>query len=149
MLVTYLDTSALLKRYVREAGSEAFQHWWPSIDLVGTVGITRAEMAAALARGKRLGWLGDAGARDAWEAFLEDWETLVVIETSSSLVARAGELAWEYDLRGYDAVHLAGALVLGDILGPPVTLGTFDGQLWEAGKKARLAVWPEDLVRFH
>jgi len=61
------------------------------------------------------------------------------------LVARADSLAWEYGLRGYDAVHLASALLWQEALGEPVTLATFDKPLWEAAQQAGMGVWPEDL----
>ena len=61
---------------------------------------------------------------------------------------KADALAWEHDLRGYDAVHLASALFWQESLGEPVTIATFDAQLWQAGQPIGLSVWPEDLARF-
>jgi hypothetical protein len=63
-----------------------------------------------------------------------------------SLVVRAGELAFEQDLRGYDAVHLAAALTWAEGMGESVTFATFDRQLWEgAAIHAPLTPFPEDL----
>jgi hypothetical protein len=42
-------------------------------------------------------------------------------------------------------VHLTAALVWQETLGEPVTLATFDRQLWQAGRAARLTAWPDDL----
>ena len=53
-------------------------------------------------------------------------------------------MAWDFDLRGYDAVHLAAALLWQETIGEPVTLATFDRQLWQAGGRAGLSVWPEN-----
>ena len=58
---------------------------------------------------------------------------------------RAASLAWEYGLRGYDAVHLATALLWQETIGEPVTLATFDRQLWQAGDQAGLTTWPPEL----
>ena len=55
----------------------------------------------------------------------------------------AAHLAWEYGLRGYDATHFAAALIWQEMLEMPVTLATFDRELWLVAKKAGLAVWPE------
>ncbi|MCL5996710.1 MAG: type II toxin-antitoxin system VapC family toxin [Chloroflexi bacterium] len=60
-----------------------------------------------------------------------------------ALMARADTLAWEHGLRGYDAVHLASAVIWREAPGESVTLATFDKQLWEAAPKAGLAIWPE------
>ena len=61
------------------------------------------------------------------------------------LVSRAATLAWEHGLRGYDAVHLAAALFWQDVLGDPVTLASYDRQLWDAAKVTDLVAWPEAL----
>ena len=145
MSITYLDTSALIKRYVEELGSEELKDWWPSMALFGTALVTRTEMAAALAKASRMGWLQTEAAQYAWDIFREDWQSLAVIEITSILVERAGELAWSDGLRGYDAVHLAALIPWQDALGQEITLGTFDRQLWEAAQKRGIKVFPEDL----
>jgi hypothetical protein len=60
-------------------------------------------------------------------------------------VERAEALAWEYGLRGYDAVHLASALTWQESVGEQIVLATFDEQLWEAAKRAGLKAWPDPL----
>jgi len=46
----------------------------------------------------------------------------------------------------YDAVHLASALLWQEKLNMPVTLATFDRELWLAGQKSGMEVWPTELV---
>jgi hypothetical protein len=46
-------------------------------------------------------------------------------------------------MRGYDAVHLAAALIWQEALMLPVTLATYDKELADAGKKSGLKVLPE------
>jgi hypothetical protein len=58
------------------------------------------------------------------------------------LVARAAALAWEHGLRGYDAVHLAAALVWRETLGEPVTVATYDRELWRGAQASGLQPWP-------
>jgi hypothetical protein len=58
--------------------------------------------------------------------------------------ARAENLAWEYGLRGHDALHLAAALGWQEAMGERLTLATYDRQLWEAGQRAGIAAWPEE-----
>ena len=58
-------------------------------------------------------------------------------------MARAGALAWDAALRGYDAVQLASALTWQESVGANVLLATFDRQLWSAGKQIGMHVWPE------
>jgi hypothetical protein len=59
--------------------------------------------------------------------------------------AEADSLAWEIALRGYDAVHLASALLWKEGMGQEVTLATFDQQLWEAAIQCGLVAFPDDL----
>ncbi|MBU0511585.1 MAG: type II toxin-antitoxin system VapC family toxin [Chloroflexi bacterium] len=148
MSIIYLDTSALLKRFIREQGSQALKEIWPSFRVVGSAVVVYAEMAAAFSKAVRQGWQSASAAQFAWDMFLEDWPRLTLVGIDTSVVQRAGKLAWEYGLRGYDAVHLAAALVWQEGMGEPITLGTFDRQLWGAAKQSVLTIWPENLEQF-
>lgn len=81
-----------------------------------------------------------------WQGFLDHWSSFTRLNTSSGTVDRASALAWEYGLHGYDAMHLACALLWKETLETLITMATFDRDLWLASKKAGLAVWPEALV---
>jgi predicted nucleic acid-binding protein len=144
-MIVYLDASALVKRYVAEAGSPEVAALLMRAEAVGTALISRAEVAAALAKALRLKLLPPAEAAAAMQVLSADWEDLVRIQLTEALVARAASLAWEYGLRGYDAVHLASAVLWQEILGESVTVATFDRQLWEAARRAGLIAWPESL----
>jgi len=63
---------------------------------------------------------------------------LAIVAVDEALAQRAGELADERALRGYDAVHLASALALG----PETILATWDRDLSDASVGAGLAVAP-------
>lgn len=141
----YVDASALVKRYVAEAGSKEVIALIDAAAAVATALISRAEVAAAFARAARVGVLvGEAGRR-AQRRFSREWPDLVRVPITEALVARAETLAWDHGLRGYDAVQLASALAWRDALGQDITLATFDNQLWEATPRAGLQVWPEKL----
>jgi len=144
-LITYLDTSALVKAYVLEYGSEEVMQLIRVATVVGTSRLSKAEMAAALAMAARNKYVTVVDAKQAWQEFQADWRTLYKIAVSEIVVDRAASLAWEYGLRGYDAVHLATASLWQEAIGEPVALATFDFQLWGAGKKAGLSVLPENL----
>lgn len=112
---------------------------------VATALVSRAEVAAALARAVRMGVLDDERGRRAQRRFSRDWPDLARVAVTEALVARAEMLAWEYGLRGYDAVQLAAALTWRDSVGQDVVLATFDRQLWDAGPQVDLEVWPKQL----
>lgn len=146
-MIVYLDASALVKRYVEERGSKAVIELTAAAEIVATSLVSRAEVAAALARAVRLGILDYDGGRRAQRRFSREWPDLARVPVSEPLVSRAETLAWDYGLRGYDAVQLASALTWQESIGQDVFLGTFDGQLWEAAPAAGLHVWPEKLPK--
>ncbi len=142
-MIVYLDASALVKRYIEEAGSAAVGRLVDGADLVGAAAITRVEMAAALAKAVRVGVLSREEAALALEVFREEWPSLVRIQVTEPLLRRAEEVAWQEGLRGYDATHLAAALFWQDMVGEPVVMATFDRQLWEAARRVGMEVFPE------
>lgn len=141
-MIVYLDASALVKRYVAEAGSTAVGRLIEESDVAGTALISRAEVAAALARAVRVHALSAEAAEAALQVFRVQWPDLARVQITETLVAKADNMAWDHGLRGYDAVHLAAAAIWQETLGEPITLATFDRQLWEAGSQVGMAVWP-------
>jgi predicted nucleic acid-binding protein len=145
-MILYLDTSALVKRYVIEPGSDQVNQATANAETAGTVIITRTEVAAALARAIRIGALKQADALANLQRFRSDWHDLARVQVTENLIARADVLAWEHNLRGYDAIHLAAALVWQEALGEPITLATFDEQLWQAAEREGLVPFPDYLL---
>lgn len=145
-MILYLDASAAVKRYVAEQGSEEVRQAIATATVVGMVVIGRVEIAAALAKAVRMRALSAMEAETARQVLRAEWPDYVRLRTTEALAARADDLAWQYGLRGYDAVHLAAALLWQDGLEESVTLATFDRQLWQAGRQSGLAMFPTDLV---
>jgi predicted nucleic acid-binding protein len=141
-VIAYLDASALVKRYVSEPGSVEVERLIRKAQAVGTASISFAEVAAALAKAARLGVLDPRDARNAYGHFRDEWQDLMRLPITEPLLDRAGHLAWEHGLRGYDAVQLAAAQIWQEVLQATVTLATFDRQLWDAAAKAGLVAYP-------
>jgi len=142
-MIVYLDASALVKRYVAEAGSQAVTSLITRADSVGTVAVSRVEVVAALGKATRMKVLKDDEAASALQVFAADWENLIRMQATEVLVARAATFARDQGLRGYDAVHLAAAVFWQEMLGEPVVLATFDRQLWRGASITGLIAWPE------
>ena len=145
-MILYLDTSALVKRYVREAHSNEVIGWIEQAELVGSSVLTQVEMAATLAKAARLHWVEIEGAKNAWQDFSEHWQSYTRLSVTSTSLERASRLAWDFGLRGYDAMHLASAVIWQDMMEAPITLATFDRELWLAAPKTGLTVWPSELI---
>jgi predicted nucleic acid-binding protein len=144
-MILYLDASALVKRYVAEAGSAEVGSAISQAALKGTVLISRAEIAAAFGKAVRVGALKQEEALAALQVFRNDWIDLVRIQMTEMVIARADLLAWDHGLRGYDAVQLASALAWQDALGEQVTMATFDKHLWTVAESVGLVACPADL----
>ena len=112
-MITYVDTSTLIKLIVDEEGSDRAELVWQSADSVASVSLVVVEARAALAaaaRGKRLSAEQLLFAKTELVAFVDD---LHLVEVTAELIERAAHPAETESLRGYDAVHLAAALSVG------------------------------------
>jgi predicted nucleic acid-binding protein len=144
-VIAYLDASALVKRYIVERGSRETIALTADSEMTATSILSRAEVAAALAKAVRAGLAMNEVARNAQRRFAGDWPDLVRMPVTEALVERAEGLAWEHGLRGYDAVQLASALTWQESVGEEIVLATFDQQLWEAATRTGLKAWPDQL----
>ncbi|MCK5719838.1 MAG: type II toxin-antitoxin system VapC family toxin [Thiomargarita sp.] len=114
MVKTYFfDTSALVKRYITEIGSQ----WVRTLDdlqagnKIIVARITWVEMLSAFSRLKRESVLDTADFNTVLQAFEYDWDTQYqIVEFDKSLAEQAGELVKRHPLRAYDSVQLASAL---------------------------------------
>jgi predicted nucleic acid-binding protein len=109
-LITYVDTSTLIKLIVEEEGSDRAELIWQTADSVASVSLVVVEARAALAaagRGKRL---SSKQLGVAQEGLADAVADLHLVEVTAELIESAAQLAESESLRGYDAVHLAAAL---------------------------------------
>lgn len=111
-MITYVDTSSLLKLVVEEVGSSQVSLIWDSADVLATVTLITVECHAALAGAARAGRLNPAQHRAAKGNLADLFAQLSQIEVTDALLAQASELAEADGLRAYDAVHLAAALLV-------------------------------------
>ncbi len=144
-MILYLDASALVKRYVAEPGSAEVNEAISKAEVIGTALISRAEVAAALAKAVRMDSLTREDALASLQVFRNEWPDLVRVQVTEMVIARADAFAWEHGLRGYDAVHLAAASLWQDAMSEQVTLSTFDRRLWTVAERVGLAPHPADL----
>jgi predicted nucleic acid-binding protein len=146
-MIIYFDTSALVKRYLREADSDKVVTLFDEADhIFGSVVITQVEIAATFQRAVRMDAASSKLAAEVWRDFLDHWQSFTRLRVFAGTIERASESAWKYDLRGYDCLHLAAALLWQETLGTQIVLATFDRELWLAGQKAGMLSWPPGLV---
>jgi predicted nucleic acid-binding protein len=138
--MNYLDTSALIKRFVSEKGSPVVLALIKRNEPIATAKIAYAEIYAGLTRKLREGGLSNARYALACRQFESDWNAYLRIELQDTVLLRARDLIKRHPLRGFDAVHLASALNLKDILGEEMTFVAADERLLRAAKAEQLGI---------
>jgi uncharacterized protein len=131
-VIHFLDASALVKRYVREPGTDAVQSLLRRARAIVVSRLSMVEVPAALARRARRKDIDTALARAAATRFESDLADFGVVEVRPRVLAQAAELVWEADLRAYDAVQLASAVELAKQAATTVTFVAADAALLRA-----------------
>ena len=139
-MILYLDTSALVKLYVAETDSAMIKKLVDAAEMTSTSRIAYVEARAAFARKRRERAVTLRDYRTVVEDFDNDWETFFIVDVSDALTKRAGQLAEKFALRGYDAIHLASAVIVGEQGNQAVRFACFDEKLSRAARRQGLAV---------
>lgn len=139
-MILYLDTSALVKLYVRERGSLQTRKQADRAEALATSVVAYAEARAAFARLWRER-PANRGRHRARVAQLDrDWSRYMQVELTPALGRSAGELAERHGLRGFDAIHLASAVWLRSAYSGELRFAAFDRRLAAAARAAGLAI---------
>lgn len=147
MTTYYLDTSALIKRYVDEVGSDwvrATLSAQPPPSAV-VVHLVIVEVTSALTRRVREGTLIPTEYTQVQNAFRSDClHEYEIVTAVGDVIDQANRLLEKYPLRAYDAVHLATAAVTNQQLVAnnlaPLTFISADDSLNDAASAEGLAV---------
>jgi uncharacterized protein len=116
----YLETSALVKLYVYEPGTERLLALTASDarHRFAILSLAQVEFRAAIRRRQRGGEIPDHAADELIDSFRQHSEgTFLIQPFSDSLLDVAFALVDGYALKGYDAMQLAGYLLLHSISG--------------------------------
>jgi predicted nucleic acid-binding protein len=134
----YLDSSALVKRYIAEDGSDAIDRLLAGHPYAATSRLAYPEILSALNRKHRA---RDFSARILAEriaAFDSDWGKLFVLEFDEELLPIIKQAIRKHAIRGADAVHLASGMWLRSVLKEDVVFACSDSKLLDAARAERL-----------
>ena len=118
-----------------EDGSDQAVELWNSGYPTASSILVYPEGRAALAAARRGGRLTASDYAPSVSHFQARFDDLIAVGVNDELAENAGEHADALGLRGYDAVHLASALGLGE-----ATLVTWDAELAEAAASMGMPV---------
>ena len=139
----YLDTSALVKLYVQEPGTDRLlpllsDH---SENRFAVLAISVVEIRSAIRRRQRAGDIDAAVAAAVLDVVQMHMESRFLRQViSDTVIDTALEMIDRYALRAYDAVQLAGCLVLCAVVAEPFTFVCADRRLLEAARSEQLKV---------
>jgi hypothetical protein len=111
-VITYVDTSVLVKVLIDEPGTDQARRLWQLAEELASVTLVAVETRAVLAAARRGKRLTPAQHRRAVANLGELLDQMDLVGVGDEIVEQAGDLAESAALRGYDAVHLAGALLV-------------------------------------
>jgi len=141
MSAYYFDSSALVKYYAQEVGTKwvrGLVDAQPANEIF-TALVTGAEIVAAIRRRERMNLITASDAGAALAVFRNQFRIrFKALRTSDTVVDRAMNLAEAHNLRGYDAIQLASALLIEERMTAqgvgPLTLISADEELNQAAE---------------
>lgn len=141
-MIAYFDSSALVKLAIDELGSDSAAGLWDAADAVLSSRVAYPEVRAALGAARRSHRLTREQLPEAtalWDGF---WQSLRIMELDGGLAHRAGDLAEDHALSGFDAIHLASAVLLA---GDQPIFATWDRRLHAAAQALGFLTLPAAL----
>lgn len=106
-MMVFADTSALVKLYIPESGSETTRQQFEAASEVVVAVVAYAEARAAFAAHRRSGHFGRGTYTSLIAAFDADWPGLAKLQITEAICVEAGQFAERYALRGYDGIQMA------------------------------------------
>ncbi len=136
-MILFLDSSALVKRYVEEEGTKLVDELWEKAEEVATSVVAFAEVISAFSRKSREGILTQKELIEIIYEFKEDYSRMIHVPITLELNKIIERLLVSYSLKGFDAIHLASALIL-KVEFPETVFLCFDKALNKTARKENL-----------
>jgi predicted nucleic acid-binding protein len=137
-----MDTSALLKKYFKESGSNDVISGWKDAYGIVTSSVAYAETVAAIHRKMREIGGKMKGLAKVLETFKKDWISFIRVEVNDNLNRTIDRIVADHPLRGFDAIHLASALITHENIPEAFYFACFDQKLLAAARKEGLQALP-------
>lgn len=140
----FFDTSALVKLYVQEAGTDRLLSLVEnqSESQLAVLALSSVEARSAIRRRERDGDIDPQTAEAILQYLREHLDILFVRQpVNDALIDLASDMVDRYGLRAYDAMQLAGCLVVASSASQAPTFVCSDLRLLEAARSEGLSVF--------
>lgn len=135
----YFDTSALVKRYVRERGTIEVRRLLRKYRILSS-SVMPVELLSALTRRHGQKELSEPDYTAILSRIKQDRAFWELIEVTPGVLARAEEMVLDLKVRALDAIHLASAAIFQDSTGRSPLFVTSDERQLEAAEECGLGV---------
>ena len=139
-MILFCDSSALVKLYVQEEGSDAVALHATASESLAVCRITWVEVMSTLARRSRERAQDTTTLATARRRFADDWPRHLCLELTPELAELAGDYAEAFALRAYDSIQLAAAEIARRSLTGELRFACYDIRLSKAARVLGLNV---------
>ena len=139
MSLAYFDTSALVKNYIREAGSSRVRGLLTSYEFLSSA-ITPIEFHSAVRRRHRQGEITQPNYNSIVSRLAKDRSYWQLVEVVPQILSKAEELVKTANVRTLDAIHIASAIIIQDSFTTPLPFISADERQLAAAQSCRLSV---------
>lgn len=136
----YFDSSALVKRYIEEKGSDKVNALLEEKSVAATSRLTYAEILAAITRRHKAGDIETPAFEKIKKAFKADWKSFTVVEMRTEVFEFVDTVIDRHALKGADSVHLSTALWLKQTMNEDVVFVASDLELLKAAKAEKVRI---------
>jgi predicted nucleic acid-binding protein len=136
----YFDSSALVKRYVEEQGSDKVNALFEEKPIATASRLAYPEILAAITRRHKAGDIETGAFERIKTAFQADWTCFVVIEIHKEVIQFIDEVIAKHALKGAGSIHLSTALWLRKATKGDIVFVASDLELLKAAKAENLRI---------
>ena len=137
----YLDSSALVTRYIEEEGSDKVNALLEETAIAATSRLAYPEILSAITRRHKAGDIAAAAFEGIKKAFKADWSAFVVVEIRVEVLQFLDGIIDRHALKGADSIHLSTALWLKEAMGDDAVFVASDLELIKAAKAEKLKIF--------
>jgi predicted nucleic acid-binding protein len=111
-MLVFFDTSAFVKRYIRESGTDQVLEWCDNATEIGLASIALPEIISAFCRLRRESLISDVQYRHLKSSLLTDIEDAALCDLAPTVLAKTISALENNTLRAMDAIHIGSAVIL-------------------------------------
>jgi predicted nucleic acid-binding protein len=137
--VAYFDTSALVKNYVREAGSSRARALLRRYGFLSSA-ITPIELQSAVQRRRRQREITQPNYNSVISRVASDRSYWQLVEIVPQVLSKAEELVVTENVRTLDAIHIASAMIIQDAFPTLLPFISADERQLAAAQNCKLSV---------